>query len=331
MKTILLLLSIALPLMYAKAQDVIKLDDFGRIALNVYVSDQVKIPAEAKVQLETKLKQIATNYGMAGTLANPRFVLTANVAVSTKDIIPGPPQQIAQNLDITLFIGDAIENKVFSNLVISTSGVGTNENKAFIDAVKKVNPKNQKIESFLQEGKTKIISYYATQCDFITQKATALKQQEQFGEAMYLLAQVPEVCKDCYVKTLQEMALIYELKINTEGKKLLNEAKAIWTAKPNVEGAEQATRLIMKINSRAKSSNEASQLLITINEKLITDEKERLRKQEEYEKRQQEIDAENAKQQVELEKLRINAYREVAVEYAKNQPKTITYSNIYWR
>ncbi len=55
MKTILLLLSIALPLMYAKAQDFVKLDDFGRIALNVYVSDQVKIPAEAKAQLETKL------------------------------------------------------------------------------------------------------------------------------------------------------------------------------------------------------------------------------------------------------------------------------------
>ncbi len=331
MKTILLLLSIGLPFMYAKSQDVVKLDDFGRIALNVYVSDQVKIPAEAKAQLETKLKQIATNYGMAGTLANPRFVLTANVSVSTKDIIPGPPQQIAQNLDITLFIGDAIENKVFSNLVISASGVGTNENKAFIDAIKKVNPKNQKIESFLEEGKTKIIAYYATQCDFITQKATTLKQQEQFGEAMYVLAQVPEVCIDCYVKSLQEMALIYDLKINTEGAKLLTEAKAIWAAKPNSEGAEQATRLIMKINSRAKSSNEASQLLKTMNDKVIADEKERLRKQEEYEKRQQEIVAEKAKTEAELEKQRINAYREVAVEYAKNQPKTITYNNIYWR
>jgi len=333
MKTILLLLSIALPLIYTKAQDVIKLDDFGRIALNTYVSDQVKLPAEAKAQLETKLKQIATNYGMAGTVANPRFVLTANIAVSTKDIIPGPPQQIAQNLEITLFIGDAIENKVFSNSVISASGVGTNENKAFIDAIKKVNPKNQKIESFLEEGKTKIIAYYATQCDFISQKAATLKQQEQFGEAMYVLAQVPDVCKDCYVKSLQEMAVIYDLKINTEGTKLLNEAKAIWAAKPNAEGAEQAIRLLMKINSRAKSSAEAPQLLKTMNDKVIADEKERLRKQEEYEKRQQEIAAEKAKTEAELEKQRINAYREVAVEYAKNQPQVIyrnVYRNIYW-
>jgi len=34
---------------------------------------------------------------------------------------------------------------------------------------------------------------------------------------------------------------------------------------------------------------------------------------------------------LELDKIRVNAYREVAVEYAKNQPKTINYNNIYWR
>ena len=34
---------------------------------------------------------------------------------------------------------------------------------------------------------------------------------------------------------------------------------------------------------------------------------------------------------MELEKKRIDAYKEVAVEYAKNQPKTITYNNIIWR
>ncbi len=31
----------------------------------------------------------------------------------------------------------------------------------------------------------------------------------------------------------------------------------------------------------------------------------------------------------ELDKIRVSTYRDVAVEYAKNQPKTITYNNIY--
>ena len=311
------------------AQEVPKLDDFGRIALNPYVSEQAKLPAEAKTQLEIKLKQIASNYGMAGSIANPRFIITANISVTTKDIVPGPPQQIAKKMDINLFIGDAIENKIFSNIVISFSGVGTNENKAFIDAIKQINTKNKKIETFLEDAKTKIIAYYTAQCDFINQKAVALKQQEKYSEAIYTLSQVPEVCKECYFKALNEIAVVYDLKINSDGKKLLDKAIIIWGTNPNQEGANEASDLIKQISPKAKCNNEASKLLKSINSKIISDEKERLRKEEEYEKRQQIIDAENAKTESELEKQRINAYREVAVEYAKNQPKVI-YRNVYW-
>lgn len=333
MKKIYLIICFGIHFITLNAQEVLKLDDFGRIALNPYVSEKAKLPTEAKAQLEIKLKQIASNYGMAGTVANPRFIITANISITTKDIIPGPPQQIAQNMDITLFIGDAIENKIFSNIVITTSGVGTNENKAFIDAIKQINTKNKKIETFLEEAKTKIIAYYSTQCDFINQKAVALKQQEKYSEAIHTLAQIPEVCNECYFKALNEMAVIYDLKINNEANSLLKNAIAVWSANPNEQGAQEAISFIMKINPQAKCYSEASKLLNTINTKIIVDEKERLRKQEEYEKRQQEIDAENAKTEAELEKQRINAYREVAVEYAKNQPQVIyrnIYRNIYW-
>lgn len=322
-----------IPFFSLNAQGVPKLDDFGRIVLNPYVSEQAKLPAEAKAQLETKLKQIATNYGMAGSTANPRFIITANISVTTKDIIPGPPQQIAQNMEVTFFIGDAIENKIFSNIVIATSGVGTNVNKAFIDAIKQINTKNKKLEAFLEEAKSKIISYYSTQCDLINQQAIALKQQEKFSEAIYTLAQIPEVCQDCYFKALNEMAVIYDLKINADGNALLGKAQAIWAANPNEGGGAHASSLIKKINPQAKCYSNSSKLLNTINSKLIADEKERLRRQEEYDKRQQIINAENAKQQAELEKQRISAYRDIAVEYARNQPTVIyrnIYRNIYW-
>jgi hypothetical protein len=333
MKKPYLVICFCIQLINLHAQEVPKLDDFGRIALNPYVSEQAKLPAEAKAQLEIKLKQIASNYGMAGSIANPRFIITANISVTTKDIVPGPPQQIAQNMDITLFIGDALENKIFSNIVISSSGVGTNENKAFIDAIKQINTKNKKIEIFLDEAKTKIIAYYTAQCDFINQKAVALKQQEKYSESIYALAQIPEVCKECYFKALNEIAVVYDLKINSDGKKLLDKAIITWGTNPNQEGANGASDLIKQINPKAKCINEASKLLKSINSKIISDEKERLRKEEEYEKSQQIIDAENAKTEAELEKQRINAYREVAVEYAKNQPQVIyrnVYRNIYW-
>jgi hypothetical protein len=329
MKKIFFTLLIALQFVNSNAQETIKLDDFGRIALNTYVSNDLKIPLEAKNQLEIKLKQIVSKYGMAGTAANPRFIITASVSITTKDIIAGPPQMIAQNMEITLFVGDAIENKVFANTIITSKGVGTNENKAFIDAIKQINIQSKDLKTFLEEAKTKIVSYYATQCDIIINKAEALKGQEAYNEALYNLALVPDICKDCYFKCLNEMSIVYDLKINSEGKKLLDKAITTWAANPNQEGANEATEFIKQINPKAKCIPDASKLLKSINSKLIADEKERLRKEEEYEKRQQVIDAENAKQQTALEKERINAYRQIAVEYAKNQPAVI-YRNVYW-
>lgn len=319
--------------LFLVAQEVPKLDDFGRIVLNTVVSDKLKLPKVSKDQLENKLKQIATNYGMGGSIVKPRFIITANVSVLSKDIIPGPPQMIAQNIDVSFFIGDAFENKIFSNLVVSIKGVGTNENKAFIDAVKNINTKNEKIEHFIAEAKNKIIAFYASQCALNITQAQNLKQNQKFDEAIYLLAQIPEVCSDCYFKANQELNEIYNSKINFESSTNLIYAKSIWAANPTESGAEEAKNYIMQINPYAKCYIEANTLLKTINKKLITDEKERLRREEEYEKRQQKIDAENAKTEAELEKKRINAYREVAVEYAKNQPSVVyrnVYRNIYW-
>ena len=34
---------------------------------------------------------------------------------------------------------------------------------------------------------------------------------------------------------------------------------------------------------------------------------------------------------LELDKLRVRSYREIAVEQARNQPKSVTYNNIIWR
>ena len=148
MKKLLFTILIALHITNSNAQEVIKLDDFGRIVLNTYVSNDLKIPLEAKNQLEIKLKQITSKYGMAGTVANPRFIITASISITTKDIIAGPPQMIAQNMDITLFVGDAIDNKVFANTTITSKGVGTNDNKAFIDAINKLMFKAKTLKLF---------------------------------------------------------------------------------------------------------------------------------------------------------------------------------------
>jgi hypothetical protein len=212
----------------AKSQNSPKLDDFGRIVLNTYLPEQMDIPAEARKLLDTKLSQVASNYGMGGSAVNPRFIITASINVGTKDIIAGPPQMIAQNIDVTFFIGDAIENKNFVSTTLSLKGVGINENKSFINAIKRINPKHKGLSNLIEEGKSKIISYYNTQCDFTLKEAMTLKNQGKYDEAIYKLSLVPEVCQDCYFKCLDTLLLVYQEKIDKDCQVKFQEAKTIW-------------------------------------------------------------------------------------------------------
>ena len=325
------------------------LDDFGRIVLNTYLPENIALPTEAKNQLSNKLNQITSNNGIGGNGVNPRFIITANVSVGTKDIIAGPPQLIAQNLDITLFIGDALSNTIFSNFTLSLKGVGTNENKAFIDAFKTLNPKNKDIMAFLENGKSKILSYYESQCDFILKDAEALVKQQKFEEAIYKLSLVPEVSQKCYFNTLDKITVIYQQKIDADCKLKLNQAKSVWTSAQNPKGAEDAGDILNTINPIASCQVEVSALTKLIDTKLKADEKakwqfkmkqyadkiaaqkEKIRIVEQKSIRDDTNRENQSNRNYELDKLRVNSYREVAVEYARNQPKSVTYNNIYWR
>jgi len=298
----------------------VQLDDFDRIILNSHISEKLELTSEVKNTLLTKLDQISSSNGMGGSQINPRFIITANVTIGSKDIIAGPPQMLAQNLELTLFIGDAITNTIFSTISLSLKGVGTNENKAYIDAFININPKNKEVVAFLEEGKTKIINYYSTNCDFILKDAQALTKQEKYDEAIYKLSLVPDVCKECYFKCLDTLTTIYQKKIDADCKIKLNQAKSLWAAQQTPIGAEKVGDILSTINPMASCQGEIESFIKTIDTKLKADEKASW-----------EFKMKQYKDSVELEKIRVNAYREVAIEYARNQPRTVTYNNIYWR
>lgn len=334
---------------FCYSQNQPKLDDFGRIVLNTYLPEKIELTTEAKNLLETKLSQIASNYGMGGSAANPRFIITANINIGTKDIIAGPPQMIAQNLDVTMFIGDAVDNKSFCNTTISLKGVGTNENKAYIDALKKINPKNPEIQKFVEEGKNKIVLFYNTQCDFIIKNALTLRKQGNYDEAIYNLSIVPDVCQDCYFKCLDTLASIFQQKVDADCDKKLKKAKTVWAAEQTPQGAEKAADIVIQINPLATCQPEVDAFIKSIEAKLKADEqarwqfklkqyadkvamqKEQVRIAEEKSIRDDQYRENQSQRNADLDKIRINANREISIEYAKNQPKTVTYNNIYWR
>jgi hypothetical protein len=211
-KIFIILLSFIFVSNFIKAQnDLGTIDDVGRITLTpVLGNDLGDMPSEAQNFLLSQLRQVATKNGLGGTSTNPQFIITATSSVITKDVTPTPPPMIAYTLQINFYIVDYVNKKTLSNETLEIKGAGTNETKAYINAIKNINPKNPKLKSFVNKGKEKIIEYFNTQCDFIIKQANTLVKLEKYEEAIYTLISVPDVCKECHFKCLDAIEPIYK-------------------------------------------------------------------------------------------------------------------------
>ena len=325
--------------------------DVGRVTMKAYMPDRENIPPESKKLIQTKLSQLITDNGIADNDSFNRFVLTAKVIVISKDIVAGLPQRISQKIDVTLMIGDVIEDKVYESVTIPVLGIGQSEEKAFMAAFKNIKPSNNELRAFMERGKEKIVAYYQDHCEEILKEAKSLASQQEFSQAIYTLSLVPNVCSECYEACLSLSSDIYIQMIDAEGTSLLNQAKAVWADLPDKRGAEEAVSLLSQINFAASCQPQVNALMkeITTQMKKI-DQREWTFKMQQYrdrvekEKREweqhvKEYQDQKAReernfqqrvkerdQNVATERMRINAYRDVAIEYARNQPKEVYYT-----
>lgn len=322
---------------------------FGKIVLTPHVNNADNMPAESTSALNRKLEAMISKSGaIAGDVATS-YVLSAEISIGTKDIIAGPPQMIAQNLELTLRVGEANSGIVFSMVSLPLKGVGTNENKSFLEAIKTISPNNKEIQECIEKGKWAIVDYYKTNCTKLIDAAMSKAQMGAHDEAIFKLSLIPDACTDCYNQALESCQLIYQAKINKESAQELQAAKAEWSVDPSETGAAKALVHLQKINPYSNSFEESQKLSKSIRKKFeAQQEAEWNFKLKQYEdamqlkREEQRIAEENAKRddlsrdeqerrQNELEKMRVMEYSAVAKEYARNQPKVVTYNNIFWK
>ena len=137
----------------------------GRITITPYIPEQVEgLPQGASNMLSNKLNQIVSASGISGSGYNSRFIITPNIDVATKDLLATAPPMTALTLNVNLYIGDGFDGKKYSSYTVSVKGVGTNETKAYMDAIKNIKPNDAGLQSFVASGKTKIIDYYNARC-----------------------------------------------------------------------------------------------------------------------------------------------------------------------
>lgn len=350
MKQILL---IVLLLYFAFANAQTNQRDIARITIHAVLPDNNNIPPESHELLESKLTQIITENGIEDNEYGVRFVLTAKVNVTSKDIVAGPPQRISQKLDVTLILGDIVEDKVFSRRTISVVGVGTSEEKSFIAAFKNIKPGNNEITQFLQDGKQKILNFYQTHCEDILVEAQDMSSRNQYEQAILMLSSIPDVNSNCFAECLELTETIYQQMITVRGEEMLKKAQNAWAKNPTRQGAHEATQYLQQINHAAPCQPEVSKLLEQIGQKMneidrrewqhemqvYRDGVEREKREWEHKIQEYQDDIEREKRQwsqhvkehtdrVETQRILIRAARDVAMEQARNQPKEINYYRI---
>ena len=294
-------------------------EDAARIVLSTYLPDSGDLPESVKNNFQNKLVAIAAANGMGGNIPNSQFIITGKIDVISKDITPTAPPMHAYNLDVTLFIGDGINGTKYSSYTTSLKGVGSNETKAFISALKGLNPRDSQYSNFIEHAKSSIVQHYNANCDLLIKKAENLANLNKFDAAIQLLSSVPEVSQDCYNKSLDAVLPIFKKKINRDCQIKLNEASTVWASGQDLNAANRAGRILAEIDSQADCYSNAQKLSDQIGAKV-----------KELNDREWEFTLKQEQARIDDRKATIQAIRAIGEAYGKGQPQNVSYNTRGW-
>ena len=278
------------------------------LPISVYVGDLVEpFPEGAKALMESRLTQVLTKNGVAGMSYQGQFALTVAAVPIDKDILPGPPSKISEKLEVNLFIVDVYNKTIFASTSVTARGIGENENKAYVDAIKRMPVQNKDIAAFVEEGKQKIVGYYDAKAEQMIQKARALAMQKDYGQALNIVSLIPEECK-YYNDALAAGVEIYQQYLDNECNINLAAARQAWAAEQNSKGAQRAGEYLANILPDAACYGDAMELYSEIKGKVLDDWKFEMKIYQDG---------------VDLEKERIKSMRDIGVAWGENQPREI--------
>jgi hypothetical protein len=291
-----------------------KADDIARLSIAAIVPEKAgMVPGGARTTLENKMRQIVTQNGLGASEYGSRFAIVPGINILSKDITPTAPPQEALTVEFVFYIVDAVSQTIFSQTSVQFKGVGQTDEKALIQVIRNINPKMGQFKGLVENGKVKIIEYYNSKCDVLLTNSQALASQRKYQEAIYNLMSVPDVCRECYDRSMSLSMEIYKQYDDYTCGQYLAAAKSAWA---NIDHDKAAENLAY-ITPDSKCYTEAQALADEIKKKLLEDGKVWDFKLKRYN------DA------VDLEKQKLQTIRDIGVAYAQALARDY-YSNWDW-
>jgi hypothetical protein len=209
-----------------------------------------------------------------------------------------------------LFIKQVDNNILFSTTNKQLKGSGKNKSIAITNAISKIPINDNDFKIFIENGKNKIIAYYESKCGDIIAKSESLVKMQEFEQALGLLMMVPEEV-NCYNKVQEKSIEAYKAFQNQKCIVQLQEAKVQLAS----NYYNDALNTLGQIDPSTPCFKESQSLISNAATKVNAEEK-----------KQWDLQLKVYNDEVELEKQRINAVKDIAVAYYKSKPTSVNYT-----
>lgn len=202
--------------------------DTKGLALGVIVPAQNEepVPEEVEAYITEKLVQLAAANGIEADKDFSHFFVAARLTTTPVDFVAGPPSQITQEVAMTLYIADYFEHKVLVSEAVKAEGVGSNEGKSLLDALRNMPDTLPVLQDFFENGLREILYYYSGQGDRIIQQARVLAAQHRYEEALFHLISIPEAAGEVYNRAQQAVSQIFQQYTDYKGAENVSDTTA---------------------------------------------------------------------------------------------------------
>jgi len=265
-------------------------------------------------RLNSKLSDIVSQTGFSGDgEVSSKFVIYPKVLVNDiQTVETGLYKIYSASLDFTLVIMQWETKTIFQSTTFSQRGEGNSGREAIDRAIRSISVNNDNLSNFFTNSKKKIINYYETNCSDLMAEAASNVAKKQYEAAFSIYFTIPREVS-CFAKIQSEIVSTYKKYQNTKCREMLQEAKS----KSASGDFSAALNLLGTIDSESSCAIEADKLIATNAQKVSDQEARNFRLLREVYQTESKLEAK-----------RIDAARDIAVEYFKSRPTKITYNTL---
>tara|TARA_B110000977_G_C11047009_1_gene480923 strand:+ start:893 stop:1978 length:1086 start_codon:yes stop_codon:yes gene_type:complete len=240
------------------------LKDTQRIEIKPFYS-KAKFDSKTGNLLLSKINKLLNKQGLSSY--GSRFVIWPRVDLLSQESTSSTSKMYVTELDVTFYIGDNQEQTIFAQNNYTVKGVGSNKDKSYYNALKKIKSTNDESLYFITEAKSRIIDLFNSNCKIIISESIQLSERNEFDKALSNLMSIPSVCYECY-NNAQEVAVeIFSSKQESEcGQNITKASAAILK-----DDFDLAIDIISKIYPDVSCYSEAQEILSKIDDEMCSD------------------------------------------------------------